>query len=311
MPHPPLPLERYMTYIATSTNTLKINATTTINTTMQTASTTNASSTYTICAATDTIITADRQYVGRYFHDKTGTTGYFKIASSTNNNCSGGTDQFVVIAEPDTNLSALAVGDTFNITDFINKNDQFEILDYAQVTAATNTNGYIWAKAGSETLIRYADISEMGTCTAYRQTGVSFYYVNGSNANEGFTIQKSRIHNSGNYGMFLSYSTNNTDTKGFSNNAVYENYNSGLYFDYSSNNTFSFNNIYGNLGTSQSAAVFFFRGSNNNFNSNNIYGNTAIGLMLDYGSNNTVTSNNSYGNTSYGFRAQTPPTTTP
>jgi len=281
--------------IASNTaSTIRINATTSVTSTIQSITGTNASSTRTICSTSTTMITADNEGIGRYLYDHTATTGYFKIIDSTNDGCSG-KDSFVVIAEPDA-FSALATGNVIDITDGINTNDQFEILDYVQVTASSTAHGYIYAKSGSETLIRYADISELGKSTPVYKYGVSFYSVNGSHSNEGVTIEKSRIHN-GYRGIYLEGSSNNTSNKGFSNNAVYGNTNYGFYvYLYSNNNTFTSNNSYGN-----SYGFYLNSSDNNTLTSNNSYGNSNRGFYLISSHSNTLTSNNSYGNTNYGF----------
>jgi uncharacterized protein (TIGR02145 family) len=285
--------------IASNTaSTIRINATTSVTSTIQSITVTS-SSTRTICSTSTTMITADNEGIGRYLYDHTGTTGYFKIVDSTNDGCSG-KDSFVVIAEPDS-FSALAATDVIDITDGIKANDTFEILDYAQVTANATSNGYIWVKSGSETLIRYADIWEMGTNTA-NKIGVSFYSVNGANTNEGVTIEKSRVHDGGRNGIYFNNTSNNNaaNNKGLSNNAVYGNANAGLYLYTSSNNILTSNNSYGNY-----YGFAFNSSANNTLTSNNSYGNGYCNFYLYFSNNNTYTLNNSYGNNAYGFMLYT------
>ncbi|MFC1789478.1 hypothetical protein ACFLYY_00700 [Patescibacteria group bacterium] len=305
----------------TTSNTINISATTTPDYTIFSISTTTYGVT-TICANSTGVITTDQQYVGKYFHDKTGTTGYFKIFYSDNaaSACGSSRDQFKVIAEPDSDiLTTFAVSDTFNITDFINTNDEFEILDYAQVMAATNTHGYIYAKQDSETLIRYADISENGTNTTNKY-GITFVSVNGNDSNEGVTIDKSRIRN-GYRGIYTDTSSRNNGSKGFSNNSIYSNSHYGIYLASDSNynnvisnntynnnnsgifidsqyNAINLNNSYNNTGSGSGIRI---ESSRNTYTLNNFYGNAGHGLYSNSASRETFTSNNFYGNINSGI----------
>jgi len=118
--------------------------------------------------------------------------------------------------------------------------------NYATVTAQATYHGYIYLKTGSETIIRYADISQLGA-SGGSKWGIYVSSVNGFNASEGLTIEYSKIHN-GYYGIYASSLTNNnsTNSKGISHNDIYSNSIHGIYFSSSDNNLISYNNIYDN-----------------------------------------------------------------
>ena len=256
----------------------------------------------TICSGSNAMITADNEGIGRNLHDQTGSAGYLKVVDSVNDdiNCAGN-DSFITIAEPDA-FSIMSDGDTVDISDAVRQNDTYEILDYASVTAENGTTcdatinqtgeAYIYAKAGSETVIRYADICNMGRNAAYKY-GVSFYGVDGNNANEGVTVDKSRVWN-GYYGIYLSASTNNnqTNSKGITNSQISGNTSNGIDLESgSSSNTLSSNNIYSN-----SYGILIQSSSRSTVSSNTVYNNLTHGVYLNTGSNNIVSYNNIYGN---------------
>ncbi|MCX6224754.1 MAG: hypothetical protein NTV01_08400 [Bacteroidia bacterium] len=242
----------------------------------------------------DNLFDASTTQVGRYLYNITDSK-YYQIVANTE----AATDTVTIVRNLPDDFNTMNDNDDVKIVDGIKANDTFEIFDYAQITANAASHGYIYAMAGSETLMRYADISEMGTNTANKY-GVSFYNINGANSNEGITIEKSRIHDGGYYGIYLnnSSSSNSSSNKGFSNNAVYGNSDNGFPLISSNNNTLSQNNIYGN-----SVLGFYLYSSNNNtFSQNNSYGNGSRGFYINNSSNNnTLSQNNSYGNSGLGF----------
>ncbi len=239
-----------------------------------------------ICANVNSLITANNEATGRYINDQTGTTGQLLIVASTNNSasCTGSTDLFVVYPSPDA-LSVLAASDTFDIVDGVRANDTFEILDYAHVTAEAGTacnaavnssgEGYIYNVAGSETLIQYAEICNLGR-NASTRTGVETSTVNGNNAGEGILINKSDIHHNYRGIRFVSNSNNSSaNTEGVTNSLLHDNTQYGL-------ELFSSDNVY---------AAY-----------NRSYDNTSIGMTVGSGSDSsTFTGNYSYSNSSFGF----------
>ncbi len=268
-------------------------------------STSGSGPTRLVCSNSTTMITANNEDIGRYIHDATGTTGYLKITDSFNDyaSCTGSKDGFTVIAEPDA-FSIMSNGDTIDISDVVRQNDTFEILDYASVTAESGTacsstvgqagEAYIYGKDGSENVIRYVDICNLGRNTNYKH-GVDFVSVNGLNANEGVTIDKSRIRN-GYWGVYLyNYSSNNTLTS----NQVYGNSSNGIrLFFRNGNNTLTSNQVYGNSGD----GIYSSDDSpNNTLTSNQVYGNSGRGIYIGWGSNNTLISNQVYGNSGNGI----------
>jgi len=197
----------------------------------------------------------------------------------------GSADTITVANTPDT--FAYTGGNTVIITDGILTGDIFEILDYALVTAHATNHGYIWAKAGSETLIRYADIEQIGKAVANKY-GINFDGVDGSNANEGVIIDKSRIHD-GYYGIDFNGSSNNNtaNSAGVLSSNIYNNSSYGVVLDSSDNISITSNNSFTN------SYGFYLTSSNNNIlTSNNSYGNTSQGFKVSTNSNNnTLTSN--------------------
>jgi len=280
----------------TITNSLTRADNSSADSTIQTISLTNEVI-RTICSNSTGMITANREGIGRYLHDQTGTSGWFRIVNSTNDNssCSSPADSFEIIAEPNS-FSTLSDGDTIDISDGIKANDNYEIIDYATVTAHSTNHGYISGGTGSETIAQYADISELGS------NGFYFNSVNGANSNEGITIEKTRIYNNS-YGLYLDSSSNNNSdySKGIYNNEVRDNSQTGVsVYNLSSSNEFTHNNVFNN-----STHGFDIRSSANNLTNNIAYRNGSSvgthGFILWTASRNTLTNNVSYDNYASGF----------
>ena len=279
-------------------------------------------------------ITANDQKIGSYMRDFTGTKGYFQIVDSANDSasCTGTDDLLKVIESPDV-FSGFTSGDTVDISDGVRPGDQFEIYDYANVTAedgvactaAVNEAGesYIYAIAGSEIAMTYADICNLGRNT-FSKNGVSLYTLNGTNANEGITIDRSRLRN-GYDGAYLSATTNNNtgNSKGITNSSATGNADYGFRLISGANsntltsNTASNNTLYGirldssnsNILTSNTANNNTQRGinlttsSNNTLTSNSAVGNISKGILIETSSyNNTLTSNTAIGNVDVGIQ---------
>jgi hypothetical protein len=184
----------------------------------------------TVCVGTQSLIAANRVAVGRSLKDQTGATGLLKIVASANNDpaCPASGDSFVVMAEPDP-LLILQVGDAVSLSDGVRAGDTYEILDYAHVaaeagpacTAPTGGSGvaYILARAGSETLIRYAEICNLGK-NASNRNGITFSSVNGATPGEGVTIDTTRIRAMGYRPINLTASRNNEGQKGIHRNSI-------------------------------------------------------------------------------------------
>ncbi|KXK07711.1 MAG: hypothetical protein UZ21_OP11001000933 [Microgenomates bacterium OLB22] len=137
--------------------------------------------------STEGIVAAADDYIGQYIHDITGTEGYYLIVDSTET----GTDTITVIGDPST--LALASGDDVFVSDGVRSGDAYEIIDFASVTAHTTNNGYMGSASGSETVLKYSEISEMGTETAGKY-GINFESITGSNSSEGVSISYSYLH---------------------------------------------------------------------------------------------------------------------
>ncbi|MBI3115097.1 MAG: right-handed parallel beta-helix repeat-containing protein, partial [Candidatus Kerfeldbacteria bacterium] len=303
----------------------------TANATVQSVITTEAETKVKIiCASVNSLITASNEGIGRYINDQTGTTGQLLIVSSTNDSasCTGSTDLFVVYPSPDA-LSILVASDTFDIVDGVRANDTFEILDYAHVTAEAGTacnaavnssgEGYIYNVAGSETLIQYAEICNLGRNASTRM-GVETSTVNGNNTGEGFLINKSDIRN--NYrGIRLVSNTNNSsaNTEGVTNSLIHDNSHYGLELSSADSNYIAYNRSYdnasigmvngsgsdsntwtGNYSYSNSSFGFSFNATGHTITSNYAFENTTENFDLN-GNTMTLTSNWAFGAATYGF----------
>src|SRR3989344_1741599 len=301
-----LAFSRVYDILATSSNSITFNATTSPRDTnagvVVGAGCTGAAT----CDVTvsSTFVTATKQNVGKYLHNLTD-SAYYQIAKTTDGGGAASDTITIVTGKPDS-FTTMTDGDDVEITDGIRAGDIFEILDYAHITAENGTactatvnqsgDGYIWAKAGSQTLIQYADICNLGRGSAGKN-GVTANTVNGATANEGFSAIDSRIH-SGYEGIYLSASTNNNNISG---NSIYSNADTGILLDSSANsNTFSGNRTYSNTNY----GIHLTGSSNNGLISNNSsYAGSVNGIRLDTSSNNnTLTSNDSYANAVYGIQ---------
>ena len=290
---------------STTASTIRFNATTTPrdsapNVNGGAACTGNATCTITL-SITDAI-TANNNHVGRYLHNITQSKYYLIV--KTDQAASDTLD--IVTNEPD-DFTTMNDNDTVEITDGLRATDIFEILDYAHVTAEAGTacsatvneagEGYIWAKAGSETLIRYADICNLGRNIA-NKVGIRISTVNDANTDEGFTMDKSRAH-SGNYGIYMETSRNNTLT----DSNLYSNASNGIYlYSAADSNTVTKNRIYSNsnYGINLTTARF------NTLTWNQTYANSSMGIYLSVASNgNTLIRNSAFNNVNRGINLDT------
>lgn len=139
--------------------------------------------------STEAIVTAADDFIGRYIHDITGTEGYYLIVDSTET----GTDTITVIGDPST--LAVATGDDVFVSDGVRSGDSYQILDFATVTSGTANNAYIHHQSGSESVIKYAEISKIGAELANKY-GVNFQSIDGSTSGIGASISYSYIHDS-------------------------------------------------------------------------------------------------------------------
>ena len=311
---------------ATTSNTVVINASTTAletNPNISGGAACSGNATCTMAFNSNlTLITSNNQQVGRYLHNVTDNK-YYQIVATTDGGAASDTVN-IVSSKPDA-FTTLDDGDDVQISDGILADDIFQILDYAHVTAENGTacnvtvnesgESYIWTKAGSQTLLQYADICNLGRA-ATNFNGVTADTVNGATANEKFSAIDSRVYK-GYYGIYLLSSSNNNTISG---NNVYENLVYDILLSSSNNNTLSRNSVYGGdigllLSSSNnntlslnsvywdaSYSISIESSFNNTLSGNNVYGNTIYGIYLNTSSNNnTISLNSVYGNTSYGI----------
>ncbi|MBI4128294.1 MAG: right-handed parallel beta-helix repeat-containing protein [Parcubacteria group bacterium] len=254
----------------------------------------------------DGIIVANNDHIGRYVHNLVDDE-YYKIVDSAQ--VGVGTDTITIIGEPNA-FTNMDTNDDIEVTDGFKATDSFEILDYALVSGQTRSSqtdtcdddnsatatavAYIFGKNDSETLIRYADICDLGYNTSNKYGIFGQIGVNGSDASEGFTVDKSRIHH-GYKGMQYSGDNSNTaNSEGFTNNSFDNNVSTGLILDNTSNN----NTVTGNRSYSNGAAGIQVSASSNHntVSSNYAYLNTSHGMNISGGVNNTYSSNVVYNN---------------
>ena len=275
---------------ATTNNTITINATTSPQDTNP-SGTCSGNGLCTITPSITTMVTSSGADVGRYLYNVT-KDKYYLIASTTN-----ATDKIIIVNNLPDDFTTFVAGDDIEISDGIRANDTFEILDYAHVTAeggvactaAVNGSGeaYISATAGSESVIRYAHICNLGrgVSTVF---GMSFDSVDGANANEGVTIEKSLLKK--NYrNIYLTGASNNNGTKGVLENSIESTSNIAVLLDGAANaNKLYGNRIFGgpNIGISLATSPKF-----NEISSNTISNFTLDGISLVDSNNNTISSN--------------------
>ncbi len=165
----------------------------------------------------------------------------------------------------------------------------------AALTQDESHNAYIWCQQGSETHIKYADISYMGLDEA-NKNGITVYQVDGSSAGEGFSLEGSKVHdgydgihftdtatycvikdndifNNSNFGIYLGgASVNNNIITG---NKIYSSGYRGILL-----NSGSYNLIYGNIIADTSNAGVYLGGDSNYIFNNTIVGNGNDGIWV-------------------------------
>ena len=280
------------------------------------------------------IVTTNDEHIGRYLRNLTDDSYYLIVDSDST------ADTVTIIADPDDPGVDLTSMDNVDISDGIRHSpaDTFEVLDYALVQAEANAcdrantgNGeaYIRSDSGSETFIRYADICDLG-----RNDGTTDHYGlivesgDGANANEGFSVERSRIH-AGYRGVILNSTDNHngaagSEESGVRDNAIYDNEDVGLVVTGGSKfNIIDQNHIFDN-GASVSGVSVTGAGVTlgNTLSGNHVYRSGTFGLFVGEGPNylvsnvvyanldgsyvpnrGTAVGNKVFGNTSDGFIA--------
>jgi len=151
---------------------------------------------------------------------------------------------------------------------------------------------YLWAKPGSETVIRWAHICNLGR-SATNKTGLVFGDVDGANAAEGVTVEWSWIREMGKYGIQHG-GRNNTFLKGIRGNRIMQTLNYGIAVTGGTNSSISLNRI---SGTTNSVSVEA-GASNTRVVSNHMHGNRGLNASgaHDRGRNTTFADDQLYGN---------------
>lgn len=281
----------------TTSNTIQLNAVTSSTDTdpdVVGAVSCTGNGTCTINVA-DNLITATGQHVGNYLHNKTDDK-YYLIVTTTE----AATDSIGILSNVPDVFTTMGDGDDLEITEGIRVGDIFQIIDYAHVTAEAGTacsstvnqsgEAYIHAKAGSESLIRYADICNLGRGAAGK-FGLYFDTVNGANSLEGATIDTSRVQKGLRGALFVN-SSGNKGSEGIMNNSFENNTDVGIYLSGSSDNA-----IINNLSFNNDIGILLETTSNiNTIESNKFYRNVSHGVALTSSSRNKITGNSVYYN---------------
>lgn len=280
----------------TASNSITVNAVTTstdANPDVVGSAACTGNATCTINVA-DTMFSASRDQVGNYLHnipqDK-----YYMIATTTE----GTVDSLGIISNSPDDFTTMNDGDDVEITEGIRIGDSFEIIDYANVTAESGTactstvnqagEGYIYAKAGSETLIRYADICNLGR-GIFGKFGLFFESVNGANSAEGATVDKSRVRK-GTMGVTFVSASNNNSGKGITDSVFDSNISNGIYF-----NSSTLNNIASNRSSNNNMGALLESSNGNTLSGNYIYRSSSHGMALVTSSRNNILGNTAYRN---------------
>jgi hypothetical protein len=264
----------------------------------------------TLCLDHAGVITANREGIGRYLEIRSPGSGLLRVVHSVNDDPTcGGTDSVVVIGEPDP-LSLAVAGAVTAIVDGVRPGDAYEIFSPAEVGADTGPAcasvvggagaATFWAKKGSETVIRWAHICNIGREGNHKDALV-FEGVNGANPNEGVTITHSWIHDMGDYAINLVSSSNNAGAKGISDNYVASTESYAIFLiGQSSGNAIVRNRVFDGVnavalavGTANNLIAFNHLHGGNNLNATGVH---------NSGTNNTVAYNQLYGNEGSGLR---------
>ena len=291
--------------IDTTTNTIIFSATTSprdTNPDVQNLTACAGNAECVILPSIGTLVTSGGEHVGRYLHNVTDNK-YYLIASTTN----AVTDEIRIVADSPDALSTMGDGDDIEITDYIQANDSFEILDYALVTnkssvTCTKPSGsaaaaaFINARASSESIIRYADICGLGRNADFAK-GVRFDSVNGTNANEGYTVDRSRIRQSY-LPLSITSSSNNNQSKGVKDSILTDSISHVVSMSSSDTNAMASTTVSraGDSGISVSSS------NGNTFFANRVSSNTSDGFLLTSAENTRLESNHSYLNGIVGMR---------
>ncbi|MCK5534356.1 right-handed parallel beta-helix repeat-containing protein [bacterium] len=153
-------------------------------------------------------------------------------------------------------------------------------------------NTYIYLKDGSQTLLQYCKISEMGIFGAPKY-GIYIENVDGNIPGEGILIKGCIISNNYNYGIYMSgCSKNNTNNGKGIIDTVVDGDREGIWVTNCSSNTFEGNYCYNNnSGTEAGSGINVYGGSNNILSNNICYNNQIAGIRI-VNSNNNILNNN-------------------
>ncbi|OIO31152.1 hypothetical protein AUJ77_00575 [Candidatus Nomurabacteria bacterium CG1_02_43_90] len=252
-----------------------------------------------ITLSSSLLYTPLQQYIGRYVHNVT-QDKYYLIANADTTAQS----LTIVTSRPDS-IATMHAGDSIEVVDGIRSGDTFSVVSPAHITKESGTlctsvngagTGYVLGKAGSEIIVRYTDICNLGRGAANRDGIVT--NANGANLGEGFTLEKSRIQSMGYRAIDFYYASNNVFPKGVLNNFINGTPNYGIQVNSSVNNQFSWNRVKNtanaiSLDTSNNA---------NNIVSNNNFGPLNSNGVHNIGANNLIVNNHLFGNLNAGIR---------
>ncbi len=240
-----------------------------------------------------------QQYIGRYVHNVT-QDKYYLIANADTTAQS----LTIVTSRPDS-IATMHAGDSIEIVDGIRSGDIFSVVSPARITKESGTlctsvngtgTGYVLGKAGSEILVRYADICNLGRGAINRDGIVTS--ANGANPGEGFTLEKSRIQSMGYRAIDFYYASNNVFPKGVLNNFINGTPQYGIQVNSAVNNQFSWNRVRNTANAISLDTI----DNRNNIVSNNNFGPLNSNGVHNIGANNLIVNNHLFGNVNAGIR---------
>jgi parallel beta-helix repeat protein len=237
-----------------------------------------------------TLVTGSTDPTGRYVHNITDDK-YYLIATTAD----ASPDTVQIVNNMPDDFTTMSSGKSIEITDGIRPNDTFQIISYAAVTnksglACTSpvngaTAAYIDSTAGSQNIVRYADICNLGRATLGK-TGLEFDGLNGASGGS-VAVEYSRMRRNLR-GIFFASTSNMNGLQGIRYNLVQNSSDAGIVIDTGGVNDVSYNRISNNSG----AGIDVVNGSNGNtVNSNISYWNTSPGIAIENSKDNHLDSN--------------------
>lgn len=245
----------------------------------------------------DNLITENNQHIGKYLHNLTDDKYYLIIDTAENDQ-----DSISIVSNEPDNFDTINNDDDIEITDGVRIGDNFEIIDYANISSAAGincnaaNNGYINIYNQSELDINYGEICDLGSDIPFYYGAINGNkYIYGLGENEKLSIRNSYIHHSF---RGISWEAGTIQSGLIENNLI-----SDIdYWGISINNLarLELSKVFNNRITNCGNDGILFSGDLSNANliyDNYIYSNNQSGIEIWSGfSNNLIKNNFIYGN---------------